>query len=75
MPTKKKGGGKTKKKKVSKLAKAKASQSGPKIVVDKTFGMKNKNKSKKSSKVHKRYKKYSKTETRSIKTWTNTRCS
>ena len=50
MPTKKKGGGKTKKKKVSKLAKAKAAQTGPKIVVDKTFGMKNKNKSKKVQK-------------------------
>ena len=41
---------KTKKKKVSKLAKAKAAQTGPKIVVDKTFGMKNKNKSKKVQK-------------------------
>ena len=49
MPPKGKGG-KQKKKKVSKLQKAKAAQSGPKIIVDKTFGMKNKNKSKKVQK-------------------------
>jgi hypothetical protein len=49
MPPKNKAG-KQKKKKVSKLAKAKAAQSGPKIIVDKTFGMKNKNKSKKVQK-------------------------
>ena len=49
MPQKGKGG-KNKKKKVSKIQKAKAAQSGPKIVIDKTFGMKNKNKSKKVQK-------------------------
>eukprot|EP00944_MAST-04C_sp_MAST-4C-sp1_P006910 g6910.t1 len=49
MPQKGKGG-KAKKKKVSKIQKAKAAQSGPKIVIDKTFGMKNKNKSKKVQK-------------------------
>ena len=49
MPPKGKGG-KQKKKKMSKLQKAKAAQTGPKIIVDKTFGMKNKNKSKKVQK-------------------------
>ena len=50
MPTKKQGGGKVKKKKMSKLQKAKAAQGVTKIVVDKTFGMKNKNKSSKIKK-------------------------
>ena len=54
MPQKGKGG-KAKKKKVSKIQKAKAAQSGPKIVIDKTFGMKNKNKKQKGPEVYSRY--------------------